>query len=429
MASDEGKKLGGGVSDAKAPATSAAAQNISQRMHTIKLEDLILHRYSEHDALFKKADKVAREILDGELREGEGMRSLQLGVYQLYFPKLKPDAGSLRASVIAEQVARAVKELNPTANALERRRHEAPPPASERRVAKIPARGQSPSDPGQRDEEAIREAASRAFARMAEAGATQSEDFDISEGDKKALDALEIVFHPVWHAKNNLITAYNCTLTHKGKKLSPHDILEVLPSPSMDLAMAKLDASLYGRAAKAMQYLLSEGLKAVLIVPVHFSTVDRLRYIGGLLEAAGTMPDEAKQLMVFELTDLPTEMSRFRLREPVNYLRTRARALVARTGFVPTDFELYKEFNFHGVSVDLRDLDLPEARTLKSFNAFAALAEKNRMQSFVHGISSTSLVVGAMAAGFTYIEGSAISEPVRSPKQIRPYEIDMLYKD
>jgi hypothetical protein len=432
MVSDDSRKpVGGDVKEPRAPASGQTTTQASKRMHAIELESLILHKYSEHDALFKKADKVAREIIESELREGEAYRSLKPGSYRLFLPKMKPEVGALRCSVIAEQVARAVKELNPTSQAIERERRigENTPPPVERRIAKIPTRSTAaPVDAEQRSELAVREAANRAMAAMAKSGASQGEDFDITAADKSALESLGVAFHPVWHAKNNLITAYHCALTRDGRPLRNQDTLEILPHDSPVLAIAKMDATLYGRAVKAMQFLLSEGMKAVLIVPVHFSTVDRLRYMGALLETGGNPPDEAKKLMVFELMDLPTEMSRFRLREPVNYLRTRARALIARAGFGQTDFDLYKEFNFHGVSVNLNDYDFPEARILKNFDTFAAMAEKHKLQSFVNGISRTSLAVGAMAAGFTYIEGTAISEPVDNPKQIRPYEIDMLYQ-
>jgi hypothetical protein len=433
MASDDGSKLASGtMTEPRAPASGQTTAQASKRIHAIELESLIVHKYSEHDALFKKADKLAKEIIEAELREGEALRTLRPGSYRVFLPKLKPEAGALRVSVIAEQVARAIKELNPTSQAITRERRaqeQAPPAGVERRVAKIPSRSLAqPVDAEQRDELAVREAANRALAAMAKSGASQGEDFDITEADRSALEALGVAFHGVWHAKNNLITAYQCALTHKGRPLKPIDVPEILPTNSPLLATAKLDATLYSRAVKAMQYLLTEGMKAVLIVPIHFSTVDRLRYMGALLEAGGNPPDEAKKLMVFELMDLPAEMSRFRLREPVNYLRTRARALIARAGFGQKDFELFKEFNFHGVSVNLADYDFPEARILKNFDSFAALAEKNKLQSFVNGISRTSLAVGAMAAGFTYIEGSAISEPIDNPKQIRPYEIDMLYE-
>src|SRR6185503_13071007 len=102
-------------------------------------------------------------------------------------------------------------------------------------------------------------------------------------------------------------------------------------------------------AAQAVEYLLREGLKALLIVPVHFSTIGRLRFLGSLLESGQELSEGAKNLLVFEIKGLPRDMSIFRLREAVSYLRPRARALLAQTGFEAADLATYKELGFHGV--------------------------------------------------------------------------------
>src|SRR5262249_23156465 len=133
------------------------------------------------------------------------------------------------------------------------------------------------------------------------------------------------------------------------------------------------------------------------------------------------------KLLVIELIDIPAEITRFRLREPIAWLRTRARALIARPGFVPRDFELFKEAGFLGVSVGVRDYDWAEKRLLQGFELFVGLAEKHQLQSFVHGIDTTSLAVAAMASGFTYIEGTAVAAPIDHPSHITPFEIDKLF--
>ena len=79
----------------------AAGAKIEAHLHSIELEDLIVHRYSEHDALFKRADKMARKLIEQELRDGEGMRVIKPGSYQVFFPKMKPDAGALTFAVNA----------------------------------------------------------------------------------------------------------------------------------------------------------------------------------------------------------------------------------------------------------------------------------------------------------------------------------------
>ncbi len=391
-------------------------------LHSIEIDELIVHRYSEHEALLKKADKIAREVIDRNLREGEATRVLKAGSYQLYFPKLTPDAGALRCAVIAEEVYREVRRANPASAAIDSQRQEDSDASANRSAA-----GPVQDTEDVRAENARRAAANRAMARMAEPSGIK-EEIDLTASDIDALAALELVYQPVWHTKNNLITAYKCTLRSKGRYVSSRDAHQLLDTSTREVSNAKIDAHVYGHSLKAVQYLLAQGLKALLIVPIHFSTIDRLRFIGSFLDAGRGSDEAAKALIVFELIGLPANLTRFRLREPVGYLRTRARALMVRPGFEHADLEMYKEFGFHGVSVDLNDYDWAESRFIKSFEQFAINAETARLQSFVHGISSSSLAVGAVAAGITYMDGDAISDPVTTPARIRPFELDMLFE-
>jgi hypothetical protein len=375
-------------------------------LHTIKIEDLIVHRYAEHEALFKKADKIARKIIEGELREGEGMRALAPGTYQIFFPKLTPDAGGLRCSVIAEQVAREVRNLNPTSMALERDKDNPAQPARPNRGTHRSVGSRGRQNPLIDDDTAAahREAATRAVAAMTVSG---GEEISITDHEREALSALKMVFHPVWYTKNNLITGYYCDITLDGHSVTPQQVAKMLESSNVEIATAKLDATIYKQAAEAIDYLLNENLKALLIVPVHFSTIDRLRFMGPFLEGAGQLPQETKELLVFEMKGLPSELSRFRLREPVSYLRSRARALLARTGFEAADLNLFKELGFHGISVAVNEYDWREDRLLKGLERFVEGAETHKLQSFVHSIKSKSL---------------------DHPQRIRPYEIDMLFE-
>src|SRR5579871_5481998 len=91
-------------------------------VHAIELEHLIVHKYEEHETLFRKADSLARKLIEQELRPGESLRVLGPGSYRLLLPKLMPEAGALRCSVIAEQVAREIRALNPTSITLDKQR-------------------------------------------------------------------------------------------------------------------------------------------------------------------------------------------------------------------------------------------------------------------------------------------------------------------
>src|SRR4051812_38167186 len=106
----ESESLGGRIGDPTPE--QLAKQDKAGRVHLIDIEKLIIHKYPEPAALLRKADKISRDIINAELRPGEALKVSRPGRYHLLLPKLLPAAGALRASVILEQLFRAISDLN-----------------------------------------------------------------------------------------------------------------------------------------------------------------------------------------------------------------------------------------------------------------------------------------------------------------------------
>ncbi|MCC6912476.1 MAG: EAL domain-containing protein [Rhodospirillaceae bacterium] len=394
------------------------------RRHTIRLEDLIVHKYSERAALMKKADKIARRIFDEELREGESYRIAEDGVYLVLLPRLTPEAGALRCSLLAEHMARAIRKVNPAAAQFEKADPQNARPRSRvhRRITGAPA-SKPVSDP------ISQEAATRAFERMIDVGqAAPAQELALTDSERLAMARMSLSFHPVWHVRNKLITGYRCALSMNGQDLSLKETAGAMNSDVSVVTKAKIDAMIYANAVAGVQGLLQTGQKALLVVPIHFSTLDHMRYIAPLLEAGGPLPADAQSLIVFELLEIPQKTSHFRLREPTSYLRTRSRALLARIGFDFSSLDAFRELNFHGISIDLGDYPWSESQLLPFFDAFTLAAGKQKLHPFVHGIRSASLTVAAISSGFSYIGGPAVAAPLSAPETVHSFAVESLYR-
>lgn len=415
-----------------------APSPLEDRKHTIRLEDLIVHRYSERAVLLRKADKIAQDIIRGEMREGEKFRTPEPGVYVLAFPKLKPEAGALRCSLLAERIAREIRKINPAVMAIDRATMREPQPRARftRRQAAAPAARPARAEPPRAGADqaapvhAAREAATRAFERMIDTGQTsQVHELALTEHERATFAGMRLSFHPVWHVRNRLITGYRCALSMNGQDLTARETALALDTENGDIAKAKIDAMIYANAVAGIQNLLQSGQKALLIVPIHFSTIDHMRFMVPLLDAGASLPADAQSLVVFEILDIPQNTSHFRLREPMAYLRTRSRALIGRIGFDFTSLDAFRELSFHGISLDMGDYKWNESRLLPFFETFTQTAQKQKLQPFVHGIRSASLTVAAISAGFSYIGGPAVAAPLTAPERAHPFAVESLYAD
>ncbi len=401
------------------------------RRHTIRLDDLIVHKYSERAALMKKADKIARRIFAEELRAGESYRAAENGVYLVILPRLTPEAGALRCSLLSERVAREIRKINPAAAQIDKtatHRETRQGSRVQRRVTGTSAaKPAAKPAPGHADQISP-EAATRAFERMIDVGhAAPVQELALSESERTAMSRMSLGFHPVWHVRNKLITGYRCALSANGQDLSLKDAAAAMNSEAGAVTKAKIDVMIYANAVAGIQGLLQTGQKALLIVPIHFSTVDHMRYIVPLLEAGGHLPADAQSLIVFELLEIPQKTSHFRLREPTSYLHTRSRALLARIGFDFTSLDALRELNFHGISIDMGDYPWSETQILPFFETFTMAAGKQKLHPFVHGIRSASLTVAAISAGFSYIGGPAVAAPLAAPETVHSFAVESLY--
>lgn len=354
---------------------------MAAHVHRISLEEILFQRTSETATLLRKADRAARLVLGREMHAGEIFRVIEPGMYHVLFPNLTPKAGLDRATELKTFLRRELAHFDPNAKKGGDRRTPAAPPQSEQPRAAPPVQ-------------------------------PQPETLSTPNPQLQQWTVPRLEFHPVWNIQTNMITGYRC-------------VLNAASAGTMDVTHRDLET--YSQAIQAVHALLQRGLKALLIVPLNFITISHPRFINAFVAIGGNMSEEARQLIVFEIVGVPPGGSRIPLRDPIAHLRGRSRALVALTGLDTTDFELYRQLNFHSVGFDLAETPLTEEALLPVFEKFVNTAQSHRLHSFVHGVGAPRWAVAAISAGFTYIDGPAISGPTEMPASIQEFAVEYLY--
>ncbi len=350
---------------------------MAAHVHRISLEEILLHRTSENATLLRKADRAARVVLGREIQAGEIFRVVEPGMYHVLFPNLAPKAGMDRATELKAKLRKELRQFDLNAQ-----------------KGSVQVAGPVQSDKPQ----------VTALARPATLSAPNPQ---LQQWTTPLLE-----FHPVWNIQTNMITGYRCILS---------------PASSAHMDVTHRDLEAYSQAMRAVHALLQRGVKALLIVPLHFITISHPRFINAFVAIGGTVTEDARQLVVFEIVGLPTGFSRIPLRDPIAHLRGRSRALVALTGLETGNFEVYRQLNFHSGGFDLSETPLPEESLLPVFEKFVSTAQTHRLHAFVHGIGAPRWAVAAISAGFTYIDGPAISGPTEMPSRIQEFAVEYLY--
>ncbi|MBL8644558.1 MAG: EAL domain-containing protein [Rhodospirillaceae bacterium] len=413
------------------PATTtptAPSRAPSPDLFRLDLRDIVLD-YAQRETFIAKTDAAVRDVISSEMRPGEIFRAVSPGVYHLVFPRASAENAAQRNATIEEKVARLIRETKPSAynaEAFNERAALMQKVAAARRTAE----SQTPVRPSTSQLSATQLNATRAIERMMETSGNRvssQPEVRLTEADVKALAPLKLGFHPMWHVQHKLITGYRCVLALNGTRPTLREASRMLNETADDVIKAKIDMAACTQAVERVQTMLRYGRKALLIVPVNFSTIEQPRFLVPFMDTLGKAAPDAMKLLVFELLGLPPGVTRFRLQEPFSHLRSKCRAVVVRTGSDFTNLEAFRDMGAHAVGLDAGEYPWKEHKMIAYMEQFAAIAQRHRLQAFVHGVPTNSLTVAAVAAGFTYVDGPAIAGSLEAPEAIHEFAVESLY--
>jgi len=419
----------------QAGAPEAGKKDNSAHIHAIELEDLIVHKYDAHDALMQKADKLARDLIHEELRDGEMLQVLGQGSYLVHLPKLTPAAGELRCSLMTEKIYRAIRDLNPAAKKFKNNEH-TPPPAPTKTPEPRVTRAAPPSTPqrpiaknGQPSDSEMAKLAASAMAAMTGPSALSREELLNTEFGRAISASLTLQVSPMWYPGERVIIGHDCVPVHEEMPLRNISTQFRESGLSTTDICAIIDTITYEKAVETIKKNQLNGASGLIVCPVHVSTLMGQKYVPAFLGAGQNVTPQMSKYLLFLVKGWSPSVSRIHVRDVAGYLRPRCRALLADLHLSTKQISpFFKEFGFHAVRTTVVDLTYPEAQTIKMFDEFMELSEKAKLLATVDGIDKQSLAIAALASGFKYLSGTAIERKTDADAGIQDFDVDHLFQ-
>jgi hypothetical protein len=401
----------------------ATKDKAKRTCHLIRVEDLIVHHYEKADVLLRRADKIAQEFIDSDLRPGEYSQRIRPGVYRIYLPKLTPEAGQLRTAVIADNISREIRRINPgkvglpdDADTLVDKRENARTALGLGGIQRTGVKSRHPSIP---TDEEMRRQATGAVQLMLQSNRLTLEEL-VGPGSLEPASSPALSFEPVWRSERHVVSAFRCSLPDPPENSADFHGLTGLTD-------AQRDALTILQARPILQSVLESGMTCLLIISVHFSTLENGTLRTAYLEALARIPEPHRQFFVLEMIGVPADVSHYRLGEISRYLRGRCRSILCRMDMRIIDFERFTGLGLYAIGAKA-NANLPDRQQLALMEKFAAGAEKRGLRSYLFGIGRKSLLTAAMGSGFGLLSGSAVIEEVGSPFSVQRAELDALYR-
>jgi hypothetical protein len=139
-----------------------------------------------------------------------------------------------------------------------------------------------------------------------------------------------------------------------------------------------------------------------LILPVSFRTMGGRKGRNTLIGVEGTRPEQVRQGVMVELVDVDLGTPTARLAEVVGLLSQLCRGVVARLRPARDALAPVRGAKLHGLTFDVRELDLDDERLARVLAAMALQARGKAPALIVQGLADPAWQARAHAAGFTH---------------------------
>ena len=174
------------------------------------------------------------------------------------------------------------------------------------------------------------------------------------------------------------------------------------------------------KAIEELRRLTKQKQATVMIVPMHYLILDRWAMRDVFLQLCSQMPPPERNLIVFEILQLPRELDAPQIEERIRPLRPYCRSVAIRAELSRSEFHQLDRLNPRLVGVDLDQYNCGEEALCKALQRFATLTAAAGVQSYAHGIHTRVLADAATSFGFDYLSGDAIGAGAASAQGIVP---------
>ncbi len=376
------------------------------RVHLIGLEKIKSMLGSDWERLKDKAHRIVRTILEERLSPRDVFTLYEDLSYLVVFADLKCDAAHLKCSLIAREICVRLLGSGAAARLID--------------VGALAAK-----EDGKihfKDVPSIDVLAGR----LAEVSAPVV----VEDGpEAMSLADVRVIFRPLWLAQGEVISTFLGIPVAERKYGVYENSYDVLYDPQDARAIFELDAHVLRCVARELRRLASERKNALVSAPVHFQTMACVKRRVAYIELCGRLVGDHCDHMLYELMELPEGVPQARIVELVSALRPYGRAVMAKFDLDHDNFDAYRAAGLHAVGADIYSERGDEAELMARMDRFAELASRNRLKTYIHGVRTSSVMTAAIASGFNYIDGYALTSVADEPVGVYSLALEDSYRN
>ena len=233
-------------------------------------------------------------------------------------------------------------------------------------------------------------------------------------------------YWPAWSYQQKALGVYFCQMMIR---YGAEDVPAETAFPEEpDLALlGQHDRTVLRRAVADLETAAQRRMTNIVCVPVHFSALASTATRRNFISLCNSIGPEIRAMLVWEIVNVPAGLWENSIFSIVSTLKPFSRAIFIRRGPDDSDFHVLKAAGLHSVGLDLQCLGRTETQVVPLLNRFAERARRAGLRCHVHGVTTSSLCLLAISAGFDYVSGPGVSEATEMPWGILPFDAERLF--
>lgn len=234
------------------------------------------------------------------------------------------------------------------------------------------------------------------------------------------------VFRPLWDTGRCAVLTYICQLLPETVRCDA--VFSVPYSTGKSEDQIVLDEMCLRECLRRAADLRRAGLRVLLAVPIHFSTLCRPSNWSRYRACCEAAAPELFRDIAFLLFGFESGIPHIRLTQELPKLTRISSQLYCLVDDAEAAGQRFRNTGAHAIGIALQP-GASERPWIERMKIMARDVHGGRTDLFVIGVSGRSGVVNAIGAGARYLEGPSVRTVMVDPKNAYPQEIDDLFRD
>lgn len=230
---------------------------------------------------------------------------------------------------------------------------------------------------------------------------------------------MEFYYWPVLQPAVSAIHSYR--LTSEIKLDKSQWSIEELPEEFEPATIAALDRLLLQRAIADLLDCRDNGLLNIIIIPVHFSTLNISTHRQAYVRICSRIPKDMRKLIMWEIINSGAGLWHSQLQNAVSAVKRFGRLVALEVDSKNPRFTDLKAIGMDVVGFNCQKMGISDRDLQARLPIFIKRAVQEGLRSYAFGIEAKPLLFAALKANFDFVAGATVASNVQHPEGVKEY--------